>query len=291
MKYIYIITMARNIAVILIIVLLAAFTSAQTCPQLCTHNCTNNTGGTCSSCYVNFLTNSNISSDCSSCPTGMYKDNSSRLCFPCPSLCLTCNDYSVCVKCIPGFMLSNSYQCIPGALTSTSWLSKNVSYEFTSNNFAASNLAVWTNSSSLMNNSFQANNTSLQFNCSKMPLYTWFGSLGSVGYQNQIIKSTIGLSPHQWVNIRFQAVLIDDWRSNTLLVEASTMDSYNLTPTQNSTTIVWSGSFNASQRNTDFCGNPNITDNLAVIDSWFSHNLSSLNFIVRLNQSQIIMSS
>jgi len=275
--------MTGNIIVIFIFVLLAGYTFAQTCPQLCVSNCSNAAGGTCSSCYMNFLANSNLTSDCSDCPTGMYKDNSSNLCSPCLSICLTCNNYNLCTTCIPGFLLSNNYQCIPGALTSTGWVTKNVSYELTSNSLSAGNLAIWTNGSALMNSSLQVSNSSLQSFCSKMPLYTWLGGYSFFGYSTKIIKSTFGLSPHQWANIRFQAVLIDNWQGNTLLVEVDTADSYNETAMENTTTIAWSGSFNSSQRNADFCGNSSIPDNLAMIDSWFAHNLSSLKFRIRLN--------
>jgi hypothetical protein len=212
----------------------------------------------------------------------MYKDSASNLCFPCLSTCLSCNN-TVCTTCIPGFILSNNYLCIPGALSSTGWVSKNVSYELTANNLAASDLAVWINTSSITNLNLQISNVSLQSTCSKLPLYTWLGGYSLFGYSTKIIKSSFGLSPHQWANIRFQAVLIDYWLSNTLLVEVDTIDSYNETIIDNTTTIAWSGTFNSSQRYVDFCGNSSIPDNIAIIDTWFAHNLSSLKFNIRLN--------
>lgn len=216
---------------LIIIFLLAILTTyaftQQACYPLCTSNCSSLSGSTCQSCYTNFLTNSSISSACSTCPAGMYKDSSTYLCLPCLSTCLSCTIYSICTTCIPGFMLSNNFLCIPGALSSTGWVSKNVSYELTGNNLAASDLAVWINSSSLMNSNPQLNNSSLQSTCSKIPYYTWLGGYSLFGYNTKIIKSSFGLSPHQWANIRFQAVLIDYWHGNTLLVEVDTIDSYN----------------------------------------------------------------
>jgi len=46
--------------------------------------------------------------------------------------------------------------------------------------------------------------------------------------------------------------------------------------------VVWKGNFNSNQRNTDFCGNANISDSIAVVDVWIAHNISSLKFRVRL---------
>jgi hypothetical protein len=55
-------------------------------------------------------------------------------------------------------------------------------------------------------------------NCSRLNNLEWFGGQGVFGYNAKLIKTIYGLSPHQWVQIRFQIVLIDRWNGNSLLV-------------------------------------------------------------------------
>jgi hypothetical protein len=255
--------------------------SAQTCPQLCTTNCAN---GSCSSCRTNFSLNATITSSCS-CPTSMFLDGNSSLCFPCPIACLTCSSYSKCATCIPGFLLSNKYACISGALNTNGWISKNISSELTGSTFTGSNIAIW-NNNSLIGQSQAGNITS---SCSKIPGYNWLGGYNLFGYSTKILKSVFALPPHQWLNVRFQVVLIDKWNANTLLLELSSKESYTANVT--SAQIIWQESFYSGLRFADFCGNSSIPDNLEVVDAWVPHNLSSAVLRIRLNESDSLLNA
>ena len=47
---------------------------------------------------------------------------------------------------------------------------------------------------------------------------------------------------HSWMNVRFQAVIIDKWQGNTLLLETSQDVSYN-TSTLSNPKQIWNGTF------------------------------------------------
>lgn len=212
-----IIILMSSLKIGLILFLLITFLSAQNCPQLCTNNCTS---VSCSACYSTFSSNStNISTTCS-CPATMFLSSSNGLCLFCPITCLSCTSYSSCTSCIPGYMISNNYLCIPGVSTSTGWVSKNVSYEITNNSLQVANLFV-SSAVSTSTNSFNNSNYS-NYGCTKMSSYNWIGGYGLFGYSTKVIKSVYNIPPHQWLNIRFETVLIDSWMGNTFLVEINT---------------------------------------------------------------------
>lgn len=183
---------------------------AQSCPQLCMTNCS---AGTCAMCRTNFSLDAGNSTSCA-CPASTFLLSSSGLCAPCPITCTVCSSYSKCSTCIPGFILSNSYACIPAVINANGWVSKNISYELTGANLTASNYAIWNNNATI--NLAQAGN--FTSTCSKLPTYNWIGGYGLLGYSAKLTKSLYGLPPHQWLNLRLQVVLIDKWIGNTLLL-------------------------------------------------------------------------
>lgn len=56
-----------------------------------------------------------------------------------------------------------------------------------------------------------------------------------------------------------------------------------------SSQVIWQASFLYGARFVDFCGNSSIPDNLAVIDAWVPHNLSSAVLRLRLNESEVVV--
>jgi len=38
-------------------------------------------------------------------------------------------------------------------------------------------------------------------------------------YTTKVVKTIYNLPPHQWINVRFQAIMIDKWTGNTLVIE------------------------------------------------------------------------
>lgn len=64
--------------------------------------------------------------------------------------------------------------------------------------------------------------TAMGNSCSRMPAFSWLGGYFTYPYTAKVMKSIFSLPPHQWINIRFQAVLIDRWNGNTLLLEMNT---------------------------------------------------------------------
>lgn len=198
--------------IIITLITLIVLIGAQTCPQLCSSNCTS---GTCSTCRNNFTLDATLSSNCS-CPISMFYNASVSICSPCPITCLSCTNYSKCTTCIPGYLLSNKYGCITGAVNDNGWISKNVTYLTTTSSYTGSNLQLIINNTLISPNNF---NNYISSSCnSMMPTYSWFGGYQSFPYTTNILKSTFNLSPHQWVNIRFQVVIIDKWIGNTLLL-------------------------------------------------------------------------
>jgi hypothetical protein len=100
------------------------------------------------------------------------------------------------------------------------WVSKNVSYLLTDFT-GVSNLVLLTNSTSYNLSNLQKLGTLgiFQGNCLKLDNIGWFGGYQSFNFRTKIIKTVFNLPPHQWVNIMFQAIMIDHWFSNTLLLE------------------------------------------------------------------------
>ena len=113
---------------LLLLCLLSLASSQILCPQLCTLNCWTNfqNNFACPSCYQTFRSNSTINTTCG-CPEGLYANPQSGLCYPCPITCTRCSNASICTTCIPGYMLSNNYNCIPNTTNENGWVSKNVS--------------------------------------------------------------------------------------------------------------------------------------------------------------------
>ena len=60
------------------------------------------------------------------------------------------------------------------------------------------------------------------------------------------------LPPHQWINLRLQVVIIDEWLDNSLVLEVGSPD-YNPDAIVNPQEI-WRATFNNSMRYSDFCG-------------------------------------
>lgn len=261
--------------IIIALIALLVVIGAQSCPQLCTTNCTN---GTCSSCRTDFNFDAAITTSCS-CPVSMFLNTTSGVCLPCPITCLACTSTSNCTTCIPGFMISNQLTCITGAQNANGWVSKNISYDFTSTQPSGSNFVITVN-----NTQATQNMTAMGNSCSKMPTFTWLGGYITYPYTAKVMKSIFSLPPHQWINIRFQAVIIDRWFGNTLLLEMNTYESYNQTVME-SPQIIWNGTYVSGQRFLDFCGNSSYPDNLAVVDKYIPHNASSIKLRIRLLES------
>jgi hypothetical protein len=156
-------------------------------------------------------------------------------------------------------------------------VSKDVVYDLTGTKPSGSSLSVFINSSLVPVTSYN----SLVSNCSKLPGYNWLGGYGAFGYTTKILGSLLALPPHQWLNVRFQAVLIDKWVGNTLLLEVSS--SFPTSNNMSNISTAWHASFVSQMRFADFCGNSSIPDNLAVVDAWIPHNLSSAYLRIRLN--------
>lgn len=261
-----------TLALLALIVLLGA----QSCPPLCTTNCS---AANCPSCRSSFTLDASITnaSGCA-CPPSTFLSNAS-LCLPCPVTCLACSSYSRCSACLPGFIVSNRYTCIPAALGVTGWASKNVSYELSGSSLAASDLQVASGNSSVT----LTQATNLSTSCSKLVGYSWLGGYGVFSFNSKLTKSIFALPPHQWLHVRFQAVLIDKWLGNTLLLELNNESA--------SPQILWQGSFTYTLRFADFCGNSSIPDNLAVADAYTAHSLSSAVLTIRLNESEVTNTS
>lgn len=258
------------VALLAILVLLHA---QQSCPQLCHTNCSS---GNCTACFSDFALGAPLSTTCA-CPTSTFLHISSGICMPCPITCQTCSTYSTCLTCIPGFLLSNNFKCIPGKLNANGWVSKDVVYDLTGIKSPGNSISVFVNNSLVPITS----NNSFMNNCSKLPGYNWLGGYGAFGYTTKIVGSLLALSPHQWLNVRFQAVIIDKWIGNTLLLEVSSSLPTS-TGTSNAATV-WQATYVSQMRFVDFCGNSSIADNLATVDAWIPHNLSSAYIRIRLN--------
>lgn len=210
-------TLFKNATLLLLfLVLTLAQNPSSRCPSLCSTNCLSTTT-TCSSCYSDFSTTSLSNSTCG-CPSGLYLD-SSFYCKPCPISCVSCSGYSVCLSCISGYMLQNNKSCAPNTTNQNGWVTKNVSYLLSPSDFTGvSVLVVLVNGSAFnLTNSAQSlgNYTG---NCSQLPGYYWLGGYKLFSYSAQVIKTMFDLPPHQWINVMFQAVLIDNWLNNTLLL-------------------------------------------------------------------------
>ena len=91
------------------------------------------------------------------------------------------------------------------------------------------------------------------------------------------------LPPHQWINLRLQVVIIDEWLDNSLVLEVGSPD-YNPDAIANPQEI-WRATFNNSMRWADFCGKVQIFDSMEVIDAWAQHNSSMAKLRLRVLES------
>lgn len=222
----------------------------------------------------------------------MYKDND-RLCKPCPVYCLSCSNYSMCTTCIPGYALANTYAssavCTPNITNDNGWVSINVTkniagysdlFDVGVEDFVLVRNGVTTNVTA-------ANKGAYLTNCTKLsPTYTWLGGYLQFGYTTKILKTIYSLPPHQWVNIKFQALLVDQWQDNTLLLELDTEENYDPNSIEDPR-IIWSGTFDSSIRNYDLCGSTQFPDNIEVVHAWAAHRMSQLKIRIRLNESDL----
>lgn len=210
----------------------------------------------------------------------MYSNPYVQLCEPCPIECQTCTNHTQCLSCINGYMLSNNYQCIVNTTNENSWVSKKAVNNYT-NFMGMGPLVIETANQSLINITDQ-NFMNYETNCAGLAGTTWFGGYQTFDYTTKIIKTIYNLPPHQWINIRFHAVLIDQWIDNTLVVELNSYKNY-FSDGVSLPNLAWSGTFNTDQRFSDFCGNTHIFDNVAVVDAWIAHNSSLAKIRIRMN--------
>jgi len=62
-------------------------------------------------------------------------------------------------------------------------------------------------------------NSFIDQGCPKIMTYNILGGYNIFKYNTKLIKSSFNLPPHNWINIKFQVILGDNWKNNTLLVE------------------------------------------------------------------------
>ena len=113
----------RYITALLLLLIVSEASAQIICPHLCTINCFLNFA--CPSCYSDFQANATIETTCG-CPTSLFPDVHG-LCSLCPITCTHCTSQTSCTSCIPGYMISNNFQCIPNITNENGWVSKNVS--------------------------------------------------------------------------------------------------------------------------------------------------------------------
>ena len=184
------------------------------CPPLCANQCSSPQN--CNGCYDSFLATASLTNTNCTCPLSMFS-NSQGYCQPCPIRCLSCSSYSTCTECITGYMISNSYQCIPNTTNTNGWVSKNVSVDWSSPSLmGVSPLALDVNGS--MTNITASNLQSFSSSCPSLSNLSLLGGYNLFSYNSKVFKAIYNLPPHQWINIRFQVFLIDLWQDNTLLL-------------------------------------------------------------------------
>jgi hypothetical protein len=117
-------------------------------------------------------------------------------------------------------MLQNDYTCLPNTTNLNGWVTKNVTYALAGQDYTGvGDIVININGSNInLTNTVQSTNQ-YSSTCSKLSSYSWLGGYGVFGYSSTIIKTVFDLPPHQWMNIMFQAVLIDNWLGNTLLLQ------------------------------------------------------------------------
>jgi hypothetical protein len=131
-----------------------------------------------------------------------------------------------------------------------------------------------------------SNFNTFETTCLGLDSITWLGGYQQFDYTTKLVKTLYNLPPHQWINIRFQAIIIDKWAGNTLVIELNQNLNY-LSSSILSPKVIWNGTYNASQRFSDFCGDPTYFDNIDVVDAWAAHNSSLAKIQIRMNESDM----
>lgn len=201
---------------ILLIVLLIGLSFEQNCPQLCTAPCTN---GICSSCYLDFPMTSLLDpTKTCACPPGYFLNATSNLCNFCPVYCLTCNNYTSCKTCIPGYELANNYTCIIKVSNDGGWAVMNVSYDITNLISTANGFSIIINSTTTPIDSsyISSNNYTFYSYCQKIP--SQFFGASTFNSLTQVLKSSFALPIHDWLHIRFQFIAVDYWLNDGIVL-------------------------------------------------------------------------
>lgn len=161
-------------------------------------------------------------------------------------------------------MISNSGQWITMDVATDltqQQLQQSIITGFYLNNYVASNL---------ISNSIQ--------NCSKLSSQLFFG-MYSFDYNTEIFKSYFGMPHHDWIQIKFQFVAINNWTNTNMILEINDRESYRLNVIEGVLASVQK-EYSSYIRNRDFClgGAP---DNLGFFSIYLSHQASMLKLRIR----------
>ncbi len=121
-------------------------------------------------------------------------------------------------------------------------------------------------------------------NCSKLSSQLFFG-MYSFDYNTQIIKSYFGLPHHDWIQIKFQFVAINNWTQTNMILEINDQESYKLDIIEG---VYYSEKkeYSSNIRHRDFClsGAP---DNLGFFSVMVSHKASMLKIRIRTDLTNV----
>ena len=59
-----------------------------------------------------------------------------------------------------------------------------------------------------------------------MQPFLWFGGYNLFDYNTKIYKTIYNLPQHQWINVMFQLIIIDEWKDYTMLLEIGDEKDY-----------------------------------------------------------------
>lgn len=182
-------------------VLLSLLYNAQSSPclQLC-ESCQSNT---CLTCYQDWTIDAPrvTSSECG-CPQGYYFNATSRICNFCPVQCTSCSNYTSCTQCLDGYRLASNGSCLANFTNST----LQFGLDLTNNTLAQANangfLCVGCAATQSISNYFSY--------CTGMVHQPIMGKY-AFDYDTVVYRTYYALPYHQWAQLKFQFVAIDQW--------------------------------------------------------------------------------
>lgn len=153
-------------------------------------------------------TSTNTSVACG-CPIGYFMNVNTRICNFCPVQCISCTNYTTCTLCMQGYKLLSNGTCAQNFTNSTIQYSLDLNDTAISQNKANGFYFVGSAATSSISNYFTSCGSKFS-----QPLLGKY----AFDYDTVIYRTYYALPFHQWAQIKFQFLVIDQWLNQQFII-------------------------------------------------------------------------